>query len=75
MKKLLVILGLAACVASANAANNPVSAKKCKTKIRHGVLITKGKCERPVEQDVNTTTIIVDTVSQQPQQPYYNNGF
>lgn len=76
MKKLLVVLGLAACVLSANAASNSVSSKKCKTKLKHGVLRTKGNCPRPIEEvDSNTNnnnTIIVDTVSQQPQPGYYN---
>jgi|GEM_PF-4548060 len=72
MKKLLVVLGLAATVITANAANNPVGAKKCKAKVKHGVLRTKGKCERavPVEQ---VNTVIIDTVATpQPQtQPGY----
>jgi|GEM_PF-4652947 len=52
MRKLLVMLGLAAVVVSANASNNSDFAKKCRTRVRHGQLKMKGKCARPVDTNV-----------------------
>lgn len=46
MKKLLVMLGLAAIVVSANASANPEFAKKCRTKVRHGHVKMKGQCDK-----------------------------